>query len=454
MVILLLISFSPLGKEKPPFKDGETVCFVGNSITQIGFYHYIISLFYYTRYPDRNITFYNMGIGGDVAPGVYRRFDKITERQPSSITFMLGMNDSGYNHYFLKDDLKKNRITKGKTALFSQYMDSVIYRLHKELPTANVTLIGTSMYDETSKEKKKISFGKTATISKLVEKCRHLATENNYDFVDFNAPMLKITGRHQLQDSLFTLIPGRVHPQWNGGLVMAYEFLKNQRVNGIVSNLNLDVKSAEVVASDNCKLSNLKIADNEISFILKSYALPFPMLNKGYRDRTFMAALDYVPFEEELNREIIRVAGLKGRYKLLIDGEAVGTYNSEELSEGINLAFNKLTPQYKQSEKVLAMQEEKVEKEHIQRDIAWIYHKILKVKGLDRSTDKRRLIKTVQQEKLNMKKYQAEQAERFLENFENESVLIEEVKDIQKDIYKINKPLQHHYVLKKELIGL
>ena len=46
----------------------------------------------------------------------------------------------------------------------------------------------------------------------------------------------------------------------------------------------------------NCKLSNLEITDQEISFNLKSNALPFPMLNKGYRDRTFMAALDYVPF--------------------------------------------------------------------------------------------------------------------------------------------------------------
>ena len=48
-----------------PFKDGDTVVFLGDSITHGGRYHQFITDFYRTRYPDARIRFVNSGIGGD-----------------------------------------------------------------------------------------------------------------------------------------------------------------------------------------------------------------------------------------------------------------------------------------------------------------------------------------------------------------------------------------------------
>ena len=69
-IFLLLLSFISLAAQefKPgaaqPFQSGDTVCYVGDSITHGGSYHAIVTLFYTTRYPDRDIKYYNNGIGG------------------------------------------------------------------------------------------------------------------------------------------------------------------------------------------------------------------------------------------------------------------------------------------------------------------------------------------------------------------------------------------------------
>ena len=44
------------------FKDGERVVFLGNSITDGGHYHSYIWLYYMTRFPNRDVHFYNAGI--------------------------------------------------------------------------------------------------------------------------------------------------------------------------------------------------------------------------------------------------------------------------------------------------------------------------------------------------------------------------------------------------------
>src|SRR5207302_10896008 len=53
-----------------PFKSGDTVCFVGDSITHGGTYHAIVALYYATRFPDRELRTFNCGIGGDRASGI------------------------------------------------------------------------------------------------------------------------------------------------------------------------------------------------------------------------------------------------------------------------------------------------------------------------------------------------------------------------------------------------
>jgi hypothetical protein len=57
-----------------------------------------------------------------------------------------------------------------------------------------------------------------------------------------------------------------------------------------------------------------------------------------------------VPFTANLNQEMLHVSHLpKGNYQISIDGTPVLTCSAEELAQGINLATNAKTPQYKQA---------------------------------------------------------------------------------------------------------
>jgi hypothetical protein len=58
-----------------PFKAGDRVVFVGNSITDGGHYHSYIWLYYMTHFPTMRLTCYNAGIGGDAIGQIANRFD-------------------------------------------------------------------------------------------------------------------------------------------------------------------------------------------------------------------------------------------------------------------------------------------------------------------------------------------------------------------------------------------
>ena len=70
MIGLLLFSAALHAEPVPQFKDGERVCFVGDSITHAGGYHSTVYLYYLTRFPDREIRAWNKGISGNQASHV------------------------------------------------------------------------------------------------------------------------------------------------------------------------------------------------------------------------------------------------------------------------------------------------------------------------------------------------------------------------------------------------
>mgnify|MGYP006924825944 CR=1 FL=1 len=91
----------------------------------------------------------------------------------------------------------------------------------------------------------------------------------------------------------------------------------------------------------------------------------------GDRKKSQAEVLKVVPFMEEMNRETLKVTGLKGNYKLLIDNEEIGTWSGDELAKGINLAAESKTPQYQQALAVMHLNEYRWEIEKTFREYAW-----------------------------------------------------------------------------------
>ena len=91
------------------FQSGDKVLFIGDSITDCGrrgdhapYGHgYVrkITELIIAKYPDRDITYINKGIGGDVVEGLENRWDAdVIDEKPDWLSVKIGINNAGRQH--------------------------------------------------------------------------------------------------------------------------------------------------------------------------------------------------------------------------------------------------------------------------------------------------------------------------------------------------------------------
>ncbi len=78
-------------------KDGDTVVFLGDSITAARTYGKIVENYTLLRFPDRKVRFINAGWGGDTAAGGLKRLDRdVLDRGATVLIVAYGINDIGW----------------------------------------------------------------------------------------------------------------------------------------------------------------------------------------------------------------------------------------------------------------------------------------------------------------------------------------------------------------------
>ncbi|MDR1719703.1 MAG: GDSL-type esterase/lipase family protein [Dysgonamonadaceae bacterium] len=363
----------------PAFADGERIVFVGNSITCGGHYHSYIWLYYMTHFPDRRISIYNEGIGGDVANMMYLRLDKVFEHQPTLVTLSFGMNDVGYMDYTQPEN---GAIGSKNVAVACEDYQKIETEL-KKYPTINKVLIGSSPYDESARFNQTPFPGKNRLIEQIADFLQQRAKINKWHFLDFNRPMMAINQREQQADSTYTLCGAdRIHPTTDGHLVMAYLFLKAQGLTGKpVADILIDASGRIVKRADNCRITDLSVSAKDIRFTYLAKALPYPIDYSHYENEkhTQADALKVIPFMDEVNCEGLAVTGLSdGYYLLKIENEPIARLTAGELKRGINLASYANTPQNKQAEQIRELNERRWLIERQIREYYWIEYNLMR----------------------------------------------------------------------------
>jgi len=92
-------SFKPIVSQIE-LDDGDTLVFLGDSITHQCLYTQYVEDYFFTRFPGRRIHFHNAGVGGDRARDALIRFDEdVAKFDPKYVTILLGMNDGTYTKF-------------------------------------------------------------------------------------------------------------------------------------------------------------------------------------------------------------------------------------------------------------------------------------------------------------------------------------------------------------------
>ena len=367
-----------------PYKDGDTVVFFGDSITHGGIYHAYLTDFYRTRYPEASVRFVNSGIGGDNAEAAFRRIpEDIVEYAPTHVAFHFGMNDIGRHLYKAESSAASLMAREEAQVCYRRNLAKLVAEVRRVAPQAKLMYLTPTHYDDTAvitnapkswRGWQSVNqVGCNVGLSLMAGYVLSAAKADGADSLDWFSSMSNfIAKRRRTEPSFMTTAIDRVHPGPLGHSLMAWEFLKHQGVDPVVSEVSVDAKGGQVTSLANATVDAVtRLGNGGVSFDLLAKAIPFPVPQEA------LAVVAEFNVEKILNRETVTVTGLNpGRYALKIDGEIVGEYTEAEFAKGVWLGFNAKTPQYRQAQDVFKRVEELRQEERVLRNhhsARWFY---------------------------------------------------------------------------------
>ena len=336
-------------------KDGDRVVFYGDSITDQRLYTVLTEDFVVSRYPKLNVTFIHSGWGGDKVTGggggqiqVRLQRDVIAYR-PTVMTVMLGMNDGQYRPE-----------TEDTDKVFFDGYKNIINTVRAALPGIRITAIEPSPYDDVTRAPL-FTGGYNAVLQHFGKwicwiregsqprrrrpehRCCRNANECEERAAGGSAENYPRPGASEHRG-----------PSDHGGTVIeslerGARGVRPSRLEFRITNRRLKAritrKSPVLPGMITIPFSGIRLDD----------ALPLPFNSWSEGNPAMALAIKSSDVTAALNAEPLRVTGLSDRpYVLSIDGQTIGTFNSNSLASGINLAVLD-TPMTKQAKRVFQL---------------------------------------------------------------------------------------------------
>ena len=444
-IVFKLTAQSP---SKDLFKKGNRVCFVGNSITHNGEYHHNIFQYYVTRFPAMPISFFNAGIKGDVTGGILKRIQSdVLIHNPTHAIIMIGMNDVQRELYGKNATQNADTLAKRKAALalYSKNLDSIVSIFLKKRIT--VVLQKPSAYDQTSAIKYPNGLGVNDALIDCGKIMQQLVDKYKLQVVDYNTIMTNITLQEQAKTPNFTLtVNDRVHPNSTGHFIMAYQFLKTFQASSYVSKIVVDLKNINnKTLNKNCTVQNAVFKNNTVQLKVFENSLPFPIASNQQQ------ALSLVPFTNECNNQMLQVSNLpKGNYQLMIDSTVIDNYTNVDLQQGVNLATNSKTPQYKQALEVRKVLEKLWDNEATFRAIAFVENMYLQnFSEKNNMQAAKKYLDSLYNAKFKGQAYFANAFEKYTTYKPQLKKVFLQADSLRNEVYKKAQTVAHNFIIKK-----
>jgi lysophospholipase L1-like esterase len=310
-------------------KDGDTVVFLGDSITAARTYGKLIENYTLLRFPDRKVRFVNAGWGGDTAAGGLKRLDRdVFSHNPTVVTVAYGVNDIGWG-------------TKADAEHKQAYLDGIrgiVEACRKRGVRVYVCSAAATAEDPDRAEK--------GYLQTMCDEGMALSKSLGGHAIDVQRGMRAIQRKireanarqpdKSKHDSLH--VADGVHLNDLGQLAMAFAILKGLGAPAEVSAAGVDA-GGKVLSTTGCGVTDAAAKDGGVAFTRLDDGLPF---NYGI---FYALNYRYVPVPDELNRYLLKVTNLPaGRYEVVVDGRGCGTFTAEQLAAEVNIASGTADP--------------------------------------------------------------------------------------------------------------
>ena len=305
-------------------KDGDTMVFLGDSITAARGYTKIVELYTLMRHPEARLRFWNAGQGGDTAADAVARLERdVFAHGATVVTVAFGVNDIGWGTK--ADQEHKQKYLDGIRSIATECQKRGVRVficspavLHEDPDKAENGFLQ-KMTDEGMALAKSLGAG-TIDLSRGMREVQRKVVAANAQETDFK----KFTRLH---------VEDGVHLNDLGQLAMAWAMLGGLGAEADVSDAVVDAEAGIAVRMTNCKITEIKKLSDGVTFVRKDFGLP---MNLGV-----LSALQYrfIPVPETLNRYRLTVKGLAaGRYTIRAEGRLLGTWDAKQLAEGMNIS--------------------------------------------------------------------------------------------------------------------
>ena len=308
-------------------KPNDYVAVIGDSITEQRLYSVFIEDYLLMCRPASDLRVTQFGWGGETAPGFAGRMDNDMLPFGATVaTTCFGMNDGGYSPI---DPGKAERYRNGQLSIVHQLKKSGVRLIAVGSP-------GCVDADTFGGRRPEQATMYNQTLAALRDIARDVAQSENVVFANVFDPMVDVMTKAKAKYGKDYHVGGGdgVHPDRNGHLVMAYAFLKALGCDGQIGTITVDLAAKKAEATEGHKV--LSCADGVVE--IESTRYPFCFFGEPAQTGATRGVIEFLPFNEELNRFKLVVRGA-GDGKLKVTwGNASKVYAADELAQGVNLA--------------------------------------------------------------------------------------------------------------------
>lgn len=337
------------------FSNNQAMGFIGDESTYGAKWCQYVENYFYTRYPEKRMIFYNAGCKNDTAFDVLERLDQdVLERKLDYCMVMLGTWDGAFEDY---NPARFEAYQENMRMLLDRMKRARCYPLLMSPPMFDLQTRQRRMSDESYRFRlKSMSDNYNGVMGLYGAWLRDEAYARDSRFIDTWGPLNAFTADVRKTNVEFSLMPDAVHPDPGGSVVIAGEVIRTlsmerDRIGSIKVHYVGGDKGWNSSGTSGGSVSSLTGSNRHMSFIWKARALPWAMPGEA------SIGVELADIDARFNQELLHAVGLaSGDYQIFIAGNKIGDkFTHTELAHGVELHNYWERPQFKRAQNVANM---------------------------------------------------------------------------------------------------